>query len=228
MNIRRLTATAVLVIAAMGVGTGVSGANPTAPADKGVDYKTELQDKTVVTTLDGGFFEVSGDGKTVDIKDKASDKTLVTLPLAVNLGDLSIPLVNKVKDDGKRLELTPNAAKATPATPLLKPVASTKENQAAQEAFASQLGIASAVGGFAGTVVGAVVGGILGAGAGLAAGVVATPLTILGGVATGAGAGAIIGTIVAGGPTLVVAGIDLVQTLTAPPGTTKFADQLPK
>lgn len=226
MNIRRLTATAVLVIAAMGVGTGVSGADPSAPADKGVDYKTELQDKTVVTTLDGGFFEVSGDGKTVNIKDKASDKTLVTLPLAVNLGDLSIPLVNKVKDDGKRLELTPDATKATPLTPLLKPVASTKENLAAQETFATQLGIATAVGGLTGTAVGAVVG----VGLALAECVAAFACIVAGLPTIGAAAavGGVVGTLVAGGPTLVVAGIDLIQTLTAPPGTTKYADQLPK
>lgn len=225
MNIRRLTATAVLVIAAMGVGTGVSGANPTAPADKGVDYKTTLEDKTVVTTLDGGFFEVASDGKSVAVKDKASDKTLVTLPLALNFGDKSVPLVNKVKDDGKRLEVTADVAKASPLKPLLKPVASTTENQAAMSAFSTQLGIASAIGGLVGTTIGAVVGGIVFLPAAFTIALIPAWLT---GIAAGAGVGGVIGTIVAGGPTLVVAGIDLVQTLTAPPGTTKFADQLPK
>ena len=225
MNIRRLTATAVLVIAAMGVGTGVSGANPTAPADKGVDYKTTLEDKTVVTTLDGGFFEVASDGKSVAVKDKASDKTLVTLPLSVNFDNINVPLVNKVKDDGKRLELTPEVAKASPAKSLLKPVASTTENQAAMSAFATQFGIASAIGGFAGTAIGAVVGAVV------IGGVACTLTALVGcipGIIAGATVGGIIGTIAIAGPALAVAGIDLISTLTAPPGTTKFADQLPK
>ncbi|MDJ0482687.1 ammonium transporter, partial [Rhodococcus pyridinivorans] len=84
----------------------------------------------------------------------------------------------------------------------------------AQQNFASQLGIATAVGGLAGTIIGAVVGGLglLGGPVGLAS------------IPLGAGIGGVIGTIVAGGPTLIVAGIGLIQTLTAPPGTTVYAN----
>ncbi|KAA0018931.1 ammonium transporter [Antrihabitans cavernicola] len=223
MNIRRLTATAVLVIAAMGVGMGTSAAAPAAPTDKGVGYEAKLVDKTVVTTLDGGFFQVSSDGKTVDVKDKASGNALVTLPLAFNFNNATFPLVNKVSNDGKVLETTPDLLHGKP---LLRPVASTIENQAAMSAFATQLGIATAIGGLTGTAIGAVVGGIIGS-AGLLGGPVGLA-TILGGIATGAGVGGVIGTIVAGGPTLLIAGVDLVSTLTAPPGTSKYADQLPK
>ncbi|RYF44488.1 MAG: ammonium transporter, partial [Comamonadaceae bacterium] len=56
---------------------------------------------------------------------------------------------------------------------------------------------------------------------------IGTPVAVFGclpfGV-TGAGIGAIVGTIAVGGPTLIVAGIDLLTTLNAPPGTTKWSE----
>ncbi|ERB51128.1 hypothetical protein N806_07945 [Rhodococcus sp. P27] len=45
----------------------------------------------------------------------------------------------------------------------------------------------------------------------------------LGGLATGAGIGGVAGTILGGGGAAVVAGIDLVNTLNAPAGTTVWA-----
>ncbi|MGA9872645.1 MAG: ammonium transporter, partial [Rhodococcus sp. (in: high G+C Gram-positive bacteria)] len=63
---------------------------------------------------------------------------------------------------------------------------------------------------------------IVGAGLGLL-GVTVGPL-VFATVPGGAAIGSVIGTIAAGGPTLVIAGIDLINTLAAPPGTTKFAN----
>lgn len=93
------------------------------------------------------------------------------------------------------------------------PVASPEENLLAQQNFASQLGLATAIGGFTGTAIGFGIGAI-----GFLAGPVA-----LATIPTFATIGGIVGTIVAGGPTLVVAGIDLLNTLNAAPGTTQFA-----
>lgn len=88
-------------------------------------------------------------------------------------------------------------------------VASPDENLKAQQNFASQLGIATAVGGLTGTIIGAIIGTFV--------------MPAVGTVA-GAGIGGVIGTIVVGGPTLAIAGIGLIQTLTAPPGTTVYAN----
>ena len=49
-------------------------------------------------------------------------------------------------------------------------------------------------------------------------------IALIPGIVTGAGVGGVIGTIIAGGPTLVVAGIDLINTLNAAPGTTVWAN----
>lgn len=117
-------------------------------------------------------------------------------------------------------------AQAAPAdNPLpLTPVASPQENQAAQVAFNTQLGTAVAVGGFAGTVTGAAIGCGAGAALGLPFAILPGALGgCLAGAGLGAGIGGVGGTIAAGGPTLVVAGNELLQTFNAAPGTSKWA-----
>ncbi|MFQ6229412.1 hypothetical protein [Nocardia sp. NPDC002869] len=94
-------------------------------------------------------------------------------------------------------------------------MASPQENLAAQDNFTSQLGLATAIGGLIGTGLGAVIG----LAAGVGTGGVFAPATVI----TGAALGGIIGTLVVGGPTLIIAGVDLINTLVAAPGTTQWA-----
>ncbi|MBF6171610.1 ammonium transporter [Nocardia blacklockiae] len=211
MELRKFTAAALPVIVGVAVGAGTAHANPAAPE---VRYETALVGNTVRTTLQGGFFEVSADERTVDVKSAVGD-TLVTLPLSVRQDGLEYPLPHRVGDAGQVLELTAvkDVAAARPAP--VTPVASPAENQWAMEAFGSQFGIATAIGGFIGTAIGAAIGLVVGL-----ASPIFEPATII----TGAAIGGIIGTLVAGGPALVIAGIDLMNTLSAPPGTTKWMD----
>ncbi|WP_338888952.1 ammonium transporter [Rhodococcus sovatensis] len=220
MKLSKLVVTSVLVAAAMGLASGTAYADPTpdAPATtENINYESNLEDRTIVTTIDAGVFKVADDGKTVDVLDSA-DKVVVTLPLSFNLGGLNFPYEQNVTDNGKTLRLVPQLdltkASANSRSLGATPVASTEENLIAQQTFATQLGIATAIGGFTGTAIGFGVG-LLGF-AGGAIGLATVPLA--------ATVGGIIGTIVAGGPTLVVAGIDLINTLQAAPGTSKFAD----
>lgn len=218
MKLSKMLVTSVFVAAAMGLASGTAYADPTptapeAPAQD-IGYESNLEDRTIVTTIDAGVFKVADDGKTVDVLDQA-ENVVVTLPLSFNLGGLSFPYEQNVDNDGKTLRLVPeldlNKASANSRTLGATQVASTEENLIAQQTFASQLGIATAIGGLTGTVIGAVVGTFF--------------LPAVGTVA-GAGIGGVIGTIVAGGPTLVIAGIDLINTLNAAPGTSKFADSV--
>ncbi|WP_020110757.1 hypothetical protein [Rhodococcus sp. 114MFTsu3.1] len=224
MKLSKLVVTAAFVASAMGLASGTAYAQPAtdapAPSEEGtagenIGFESNLEDRTIVTTIDAGVFKVADDGKTVDVLD-STDKVVVTLPLSFNLGGLNFPYEQNVDNDGKTLRLVPQLdltkASANSRSIGATPVASPDENLKAQQTFSSQLGIATAIGGFTGTAIGAVVGCV----ATLAAG-------CIGGLVTGAGVGGVIGTIVAGGPTLVVAGIDLINTLNAPPGTTKFA-----
>jgi hypothetical protein len=217
MKLSKLVVTSALVAVATGLAGGTAYAQPdTSATTPDTNYSVELEDRTIVTTIDAGVFKVADDGKTVDVLD-AADNTLVTLPLSFNLGGLNFPYEQNVDDNGKTLRLVPqldlSKASANSRSIGATTVASPEENLKAQQNFSSQLGIATAIGGFTGTAIGALAGGLgfLGGPVGFAS------------VPLGATVGGIVGTVIAGGPTLVVAGIDLLNTLNAAPGTSAWA-----
>ena len=207
MMIRKIVAAVVPLLATTTVGAAVVHAEPATPE---IGYRAELIGNKVVTTLTNGTFDI--EGETVEILD-ASGAAVVSLPLAVRDGATEYPLPHAVRDEGRVLELTAVKDVAA-ARPAAQPVASPQENYSAQNNFASQFGLATAIGGFIGTALGAAIGLVatLPTGVGIPAGVI-----------TGAAIGGIIGTLVVGGPTLVIAGVDLFNTLTAAPGTTQWA-----
>ncbi|MGB3676923.1 MAG: hypothetical protein WA988_21035 [Candidatus Nanopelagicales bacterium] len=212
MKLRKIAALAMLVTAAMGIGAATSYADPVTPD---VQYEAKVVDKNVITTLQNGMFAISGDGKSVAVKD-ATGHDLVILPLSYNLGDFEFPILQHVSDDAKTLTLTPvtDVAGAIPRSALHN-VATPTEEQQAYGQFSAKLGIAMAVGGLAGLAVGAVLGCIFG-----------IPLGAVGclpGIPIGAAIGSVIGTIIAGGPTLIAAGIELINTLNAPNCSTRYA-----
>ncbi|MEV6771764.1 hypothetical protein AB0N05_24375 [Nocardia sp. NPDC051030] len=246
MEFRSATAAATLVIGALTAATGLANAEPTAP--QRLAYSAKLVDKTVVTTLKGGTFELSHalgsdlaaggndrlterdgivlghDGAPADIADvvnvvdvKDGDgKVLLTLPLEFHLAGVTVPVKPEVQKDGTVLALTPDKpAGVSISQPIsVKPVASSLENTRALNDFSSQFGLATTIGTFIGTAVGATIGCIVT----LVAGCIP-------GLTTGASAGGIIGSIAVGGPTLIAAGIDLLTTMQAADGTTKWADK---
>ncbi|NMN98299.1 ammonium transporter [Antrihabitans stalactiti] len=210
MHLRKFTSPILFVVAAMTIGAATSHADPAA---RDVNYELKLVDQTIVTTIDAGNFAISNDGANAELIDDAG-AVLLTMPLSFTLDHVAHPYAHEVKNDGKVLELTPILDPATLAPSVLRPAASLLENQRAMTAFSTQLGIASQIGALTGLVVGAIVGCLFG-----------LPLFGVGcipGIAAGAGLGAVIGTIAAGGPTLIGAGMDLLDTLNAPPGTTKW------
>jgi len=210
MRMRKLSAVLVPLIAAVTVGASTAQAAPAPVPDIG--YEAKLVGEKVITTLTNGTFQTN-DG-IVEVKDSA-DNTVVSFPLAFRQDGLEYPLGHQIADEGRVLELSvvKDMSEARPVA--VTPVASLEENRRAMDTFATQFGLATAIGGFVGLVVGGLVGLI-----GLAGGVV-----VLATVPTFASVGGIIGTIIVGGPALVIAGIDLIQTLTAEPGTTKWMDQ---
>src|SRR5262249_40946 len=96
---------------------------------------------------------------------------------------------------------------------LLKDVASPIENQRAMSDFAAKFGLATAIGGLVGTAIGAAIGCVVTLVAGCVPGLV-----------TGAGVGGIVGTVTVGGPALVGAGVELVNTMQAADGSTQWSD----
>ncbi|MEU7766846.1 hypothetical protein AB0B25_17185 [Nocardia sp. NPDC049190] len=233
MKLRRTTAAAAMVIGAMTIGLGTAHADEPAPAaDQAIRYSVKLVDKTVVTTLKGGTFELAKSSE--DVKDndvyKIKDgqgNTVLSLPIAFKVAETVVPVKPVVKDDDTVLELTPDQSVAVPkdkpvntVNVVAQPIASPVENQRAQNEFASQFGIATAVGGFLGTAIGVIAGGVIGCILGLPfLGVGCIPAAI-----AGAGIGGILGTVAVGGPALAIAGMDLINTLQAPDGTTKWSE----
>ncbi|MBC2642751.1 MULTISPECIES: ammonium transporter [unclassified Rhodococcus (in: high G+C Gram-positive bacteria)] len=216
MKLRRVVTASALVVSIFTAGSALATADPVEPQGQ-IGYETRVEDRAVVTKIDAGAFVVSSDGQSVALEDAAGNSVL-SLPLAYRLDDLQFPFDEKVSEDGRTLTLTPvtDRARATPIADAdlpLNDVASVEENTRAQANFGQQLTLATAVGGLAGTVVGGAIGLV-----GLIAGPVA-----LATVPVFAAVGAIAGTVLIGGPTLVIAGIQLAQTLTAPDGTTIWA-----
>ncbi|GAA5064436.1 ammonium transporter [Nocardia callitridis] len=217
MFLRKLTATAAFAVGAMIVASGSSAAQPV----RSIEYRSHVVNNAVVTTLDGGFFRAHADGSVVDIEDRTGAKIL-TLPLAFQVDNVSHPYDFQVSDDATTLELRPDLSEAK-ARPVIRPVASGAENGLALQQFGAQVGIAGTIGGFTGGLIGATIGLVLGFVGGIPAGPAAL-LTALGGVGLGSLIGTVVGTIAVGGPAIVVAGVELIRTLAAPPGSTMWAN----
>ena len=221
MNLRRLVATSAIAVASLAVWTGTAYAEPTttAPAEENssINWASRVEAGGVITTVDAGLFRASDDDKSVVLEDNEGNEVL-SLPLSFNLNGVEFPYGVEYTDEGRTVKLIPNLAAPIGLEPaaLEQNVASPAENLKAEQAFQSQLALASAVGGLTGTIIGAVAGAVLG-----------LPLLGAGSVITipiAGAAGGFIGTLVAGGPTLVVAGLDLLNTYNSAPGTTKFAN----
>ncbi|MEU2036798.1 hypothetical protein [Nocardia amamiensis] len=198
MKYKKFAATALLAVAATGVTAGTAYAAPTPPAvqdqpateptvtgtDQGVGYTLRLAEagKSVVTSVTGGAFDVDADNHSVTLKNSAGE-TVTTIPLTATAKGQEVQIAASVADEGRQLTLTPQVAPTANA-----PVAA--EFIGAQEWFFAELQRAS---------LGALVGGLIGA----AIGIVFFGIGIL----PGAVLGALIGLAVAGGPSLLNAGI---------------------
>lgn len=109
------------------------------------------------------------------------------------------------------------------AAPMpVQPVASPQENNAAMDTFTRSVGVGGTVGMLVGTGTGLVAGCVLGTIVTLPT-VIGVPVGCVGGAAALGALGGTIGTVLGGGGTAIPAGIDLFGTLSAAPGTTKYA-----
>ncbi|MBJ8347599.1 ammonium transporter [Antrihabitans sp. YC2-6] len=214
MRLGKTVAMTAMVVGAMGIASGTAYANPGASAPDVINFETSIVDRTIVTTIDAGAFQVRPDGKTIDLLDPAGN-SVVNLPLSFSVAGLPFPYLHDVSNGGQTLSLTPDIGPID-ARMLAQPVASLLENQRSQDAFVTEFDEATAIGTVIGTALGLVAGCIIGIP------LVVTLIGWLGACATGAWLGGMLGMVIAGGPTIVVAGMDVIQTYLAPPGTTKW------
>ncbi|WP_306362436.1 hypothetical protein [Nocardia sp. CC227C] len=243
MKFTKVAATSALVIAALGIATGTSHAEPApapAPApgvipslidgiDQGVDqvlpgihWQTRIEGDAVVVETDHG--SLANDNGQFQVRDDAGN-VVVGLPLAFTIGDLEYPIDAAV--DGLRATLTPRTDAARPvaadSNPLRHDVVRQDAFDDAVSAAATQFGIITSIGTLIGTIVGGGAGCLLGALAGGAAlaigGVTIIPGALMGCI-TGAGIGiplgAAAGLVLTGVPAAIVVGIGFVQRINAP------------
>ncbi|MCX5042031.1 ammonium transporter [Aldersonia sp. NBC_00410] len=213
MKFTRIVAIASLVVASVVGGVGTSQAAPA----QDIRYHTNLVDKTVVTTLEGGTFKIAADRRTVDIVD-TTGAAVLRVPLSFTLDSIAHPVAATVANNGTEIRMTPDMSVLNARPVLVRPVASPQEDQRALSMFSSMFSVGTAIGTFLGTAAGVVVGGVIGC-------VLGSPFFGLGclpAATVGASLGGIIGMVAVGGPVLVYSAIDLVSTLMAKPGTTKY------
>ncbi|MEU7144514.1 hypothetical protein ABZ942_34070 [Nocardia sp. NPDC046473] len=199
MKYKKFAVTALLAIAATGVSAGTAYAAPVpappaaqdqaaAPTvkgqDQGISYALQLADagKSVVTNVTGGAFSLATDKQSVTLTNAAGE-TVTTIPLTQTAKGEPVAIAATIADDARQLTLTPQVAPTANA-----PVAA--EFIGAQDWFFAELQRSS---------LGALVGGLIGAAIGI--------LFFGVGILPGAVLGAIIGLAVAGGPSLLNAGI---------------------
>ncbi|MBB5914097.1 hypothetical protein BJY24_002964 [Nocardia transvalensis] len=242
MKFRALTAVGATVIGAMTVVAGPAAGDP-APElpDAGfVDYATKIVDRTIVTRLKGGTFELvdkpgAVSERVLDLKDETGHVAL-EMPLNFRLSGVPVPVAAAVKEDGRVLEITPeqpaDVDRVHPVTSV-HPIASDLENQRAINDFVTKMSLGAGIGTVIGAVVGVAIGVVLGVPIGAAVGCAVDAATLcVPGLVVGAVAGPILGAFALGvigaaigsGPTVTSSGVDMLNTLQAPPGTTPWAD----
>ncbi|WP_433683431.1 ammonium transporter [Nocardia sp. CA-119907] len=210
----RIAAIGIACVAAIAPVT--AHAEPSAEHD--IEYKVTSVERAVTTTLSGGTFVLDHDHSSFTILDKSGAPVMV-MPTRFTVGDKVLTVDSSLSKDAKELRLTPGELRPA-AAPAVTPVASPVENQAALAEFSTRFGLAATIGTFVGTMIGLVAGGVTGCIMGL-------PLFAVGclpAAMAGAGIGGILGTIAAGGPVLVLSAVDLINTLNAPDGTSKWAE----
>lgn len=220
----RYAVVAAAVATSMAFGYGTAYADPSPPKPSKIDYSLRLVDKTVVFSVTGGTIDLTNQNRFFEIRNPAG-KPVFSMPVDFSVGDRKVPVRPVVKNH-TTLELTPQKIDLPPNITIaginstVKPVASPMENDQAFATFLSEFGIAMQIGGFLGTAIGLVVGGILGC-------IVGLPLAGLGCIPAaiaGATLGGFLGTLAVGGPVLAITSQELLQTLQAPPGKSKYAN----
>ncbi len=151
MNFRRLTAVAVMSIAAVGIAAGTANAEPEALVANGVDHGVPFHSmlsnagKSVTTTVDAGMFALSSDSNSVTLANN-SGQVIAQIPLVYQFAGQSVSVAPAIESAGKTLTLTPtNAANAR------------AQDITSQQWFFSELNRSSG-----GALAGAIIGGIIG------------------------------------------------------------------
>lgn len=238
MKLKKIAATSALVIAALGIATGTSYAQPAAPApapgvipslidgiNQGVgqvlpsiNWNAHLEGESIVLETTAG--SMTTDNGQFQVRDNIGN-VVTAFPLSYSLNDVEFPINAAV--DGLRATLTPSKNPADARPIAVKPVANQEAFDDAVSAAATQFGIITAIGTLVGTIVGGGAGCAIGGIGGLVLGIPvldlggATGLAgCLAGAAVGIPLGAAAGLVLTGVPAAIIVGIGFVNRINDP------------
>lgn len=203
MRLTKITATALLTLAATGITAGLAPATPgpdRAALDlsgtvQQIDYRVTADEdrRTAVTTIEGGRFELVEDSRVVALTDRAGH-IVAAFPMAVHLGDKQVELTPLIENDGTSLTLAPATSETAP-TPL-------RDINAEERFFAEVERHKPAI------ITGAIIGGAIGFVLGLPLGLfVLDFITVPVGTVVGAAIGAFAGLAHSGGQPAIDAAV---------------------
>ncbi|MFC9440485.1 hypothetical protein [Nocardia sp. NPDC057030] len=207
MRFSRITATALLALAATVISTSATHADPaTTTPDTALDVRGSFADiayqvaasedrRAAVTTIQDGRFELVHDGRVVTLTDR-DGSVVAALPMALRVGDKRVALNPVIEEAGHRLTLVPDHMSQAP----LRDVSS-------QERFFAEVEKAMPIV-LAGAGIGAAIGFVVGFPLGLfVIDFITVPITTVLGAAIGAAAGLAM----AGGQPAIDAALDYVS-----------------
>lgn len=216
MSLRKYAAAALLSIAAMAPTT-----QATAAPIPGIDHTLQIDARLRLVginpvDIDGYSAKVCGTlhaDPTGEGKRAALDLLAKDYPTPMAQG-YTLGVMADVRCDDT-VGLLRDVPTATVGTPAAQEIASQADNDAAMSSWSAKVGVAttagSLIGAGTGFVLGCAIGGIV-----TVPTVVFVPLGCLTGGVTGAGIGGVVGTLAVGGPTAVIAGVEMVQVLLTP------------
>lgn len=199
-------------------GTPANAAPPTP-----VGYTLSSTSTSLTLTLQHGTFKRGQNS--LAIVDNAGS-AVFQMPLSYRFEDREYPIAAQISGNSVTLIPSHRVADSRSIDPqLVEPVRAAagkqlvdapttrqeRDNQALAQ-FMQILGAGTTIGTLVGTIIGAIVGGVIGCAIGLAAAVIGCLVAVV----PAAGLGGVAGTIVGGGGTLVVAGIQYLQTINSP------------
>ncbi|MBU3064290.1 hypothetical protein KO481_22500 [Nocardia sp. NEAU-G5] len=187
-------------------------------------YRAHVVDGAVLATIRTGAFTLGN--RSIELRDPQG-AVKDTVPLSFVLDNAEYPIDAQISPDGKTLRMTPRLlAGHRVATPIASPL----ENQLAMNDLINSVSFGLSAGSLIGTVIGAVVGigaGLVVSGASCLVLTIGCVLAVVPIVTLLGGVGGLAGLALGGAPGLIAGLWNYYTTMTAPPGHSKYADQLP-
>ncbi|MBT0566149.1 ammonium transporter [Williamsia sp. CHRR-6] len=199
----KMRTAAISFLAIVATALGLVTVAPANAAPAPIRYTAKVVGQSIVFSTDLGSLRVVGN--TFQVLDTRG-KVAISYPLTYRFNKTAFPI--KATVAGRSARLTPTLPDAaTLRRTVAAPTTRAERDLQAYQKFNTYLTTSITIGSLIGTIVGAAIGCIF---------IPGIPIPCLSGAVTGAGIGGVAGTIIGGGITLAVAGVEYLNTTRAP------------